>query len=519
MESGCCGYFVRSTCAGLRLRVPVSLPTLAYPCAAVGPANSESAELLPVQPLTSGTVVADRYRLERKLGAGGMGSVWLATDLSLDSTCAIKLVDPDKVGNEEVRVRFQREARAAAQIRSANVVDVFDHGLWRGVPFIVMEYLRGEDLGARLDRQGRLDLRQTYEIVSQVARALVRAHAMGIVHRDLKPENIFLVPGDDREVAKVLDFGIAKLDQYSLRDKATKTGSFMGTPYYMSPEQARGKNIDWRSDLWALGVIVFQCLTGKPPFESEALGDLMGMILYDPIPKITSRDSSLPPEIEAFWERAVNRDRELRFQSAKELADALADAAAVERREIPTLPPRVSLTTLSDADGSFPSVSPAGGSRKSDSFPRTPSFSDGAELDSGTPAPVIRNRRSILPALGELSPQQRRVAFFSAGAALLVIALGVSLAVNGGSRNSNAAGDSTDLPVTEPAAPPVPVLVPRLADAPPAPALAPSVVPSAPRQARSLDDEPKKKDKEQDKKKRLGPAVPAGPAASPDYGI
>src|SRR6188474_328839 len=153
-----------------------------------------------------------------------MGSVWLATDLSLDSTCAIKLVDPDKIGNEEVRVRFQREARAAAQIRSANVVDVFDHGLWNDMPFIVMEHLEGEDLGARLDRQGRLELRETYEIVAQVARALVRAHAMGIVHRDLKPENIFLVPGDDHEVAKVLDFGVAKWNTDWVVNSVTKTG-------------------------------------------------------------------------------------------------------------------------------------------------------------------------------------------------------------------------------------------------------------------------------------------------------
>src|SRR5437868_5112150 len=287
-----------------------------------------------------------------------MGSVWLAHDQSLDSQCAVKLVDPEKAADEEVRIRFEREAKAAAQIRGANVVDIFDHGVWDGTPFIVMEYLEGEDLGARLDRNGALDAEQTYQIVSQVARALVRAHAAGIVHRDLKPENIFLVPGDDHEVAKVLDFGIAKLDQYSLRDKTTKTGSFMGTPYYMSPEQARGKNIDWRSDLWALGIIVFQCLTGKPPFESEALGDLMGMILYDPIPKITERDSSLPPEIETFWTRAINRDRELRFQSAKELSDALAATSMLERREVPTLPPRMSLTSLADPEhASLPPMS------------------------------------------------------------------------------------------------------------------------------------------------------------------
>jgi serine/threonine-protein kinase len=469
----------------------------------------------PVQPLAPGIVIAERYRLERKLGAGGMGSVWLATDLSLSSTCAIKLVDPDKVGNEEVRIRFQREARAAAQIRSANVVDVFDHGLWQEIPFIVMEYLEGEDLGARLDREGRLSLRQTYDIVAQVARALVRAHAMGIVHRDLKPENIFLVPGDDHEVAKVLDFGIAKLDEYSLRDKTTKTGSFMGTPYYMSPEQARGKNIDWRSDLWALGVIVFQCLTGKPPFESEALGDLMGMILYDPIPKITERDPSLPPELETFWERAINRDRELRFQSAKELSDALAETSMLERREVPTLPPRPSLTSLGDPEhASLPPMSHTIGQGGQRAFGSSPNLSDASESDFETGAPVSRTRRSVLPTLSELTPKQRKLAFVSGAAALALIVAGVSMAI--GSENANgshAAGESGDAPVAEPAAPPVPVLAPRLAEAPPAPL--PSVSSSATAPEPALDEEHKKKDK----KRRVSPVAPAGPTGNPDYGI
>ena len=469
-----------------------------------------------MQPLAPGIVIAERYRLERKLGAGGMGSVWMATDMSLSSTCAIKLVDPDKVGNEEVRVRFQREARAAAQIRSANVVDVFDHGLWLDMPFIVMEYLEGEDLGARLDRKGRLDLRETYDIVSQVSRALVRAHAMGIVHRDLKPENIFLVPGDDHEVAKVLDFGIAKLDEYSLRDKTTKTGSFMGTPYYMSPEQARGKNIDWRSDLWALGIIVFQCLTGKPPFESEALGDLMGMILYDPIPKITERDSSLPPEIETFWTRAINRDRELRFQSAKELSDALAETAMLERREVPTLPPRPSLTSLVDPEhASLPPMSHTIGGAGPQGRPgSSPELSDASETDFETGAPVSRTRRSVLPTLSEMTPKQRKLALISGIAALALIGVGVSMALSGNSGSgTHAAGDPADAPVSEPAAPPVPVVAPRLADAPATPA--PSISASAAAPARELDEEQKKKDK----KKRTGPAAPAGPAGNPDYGI
>ena len=467
-----------------------------------------------MQPLAPGIVIAERYRLERKLGAGGMGSVWMATDLSLSSTCAIKLVDPDKVGNEEVRVRFQREARAAAQIRSANVVDVFDHGLWLDMPFIVMEHLEGEDLGARLDRAGRLSLRETYDIVSQVARALVRAHAMGIVHRDLKPENIFLVPGDDHEVAKVLDFGIAKLDQYSLRDKTTKTGSFMGTPYYMSPEQARGKNIDWRSDLWALGVIVFQCLTGKPPFESEALGDLMGMILYDPIPRITDRDRSLPPELETFWQRAINRDRELRFQSAKELADALADVSMLERREVPTLPPRPTISSMADEHASLPPMSHTIGDGGPSAFGSTPQLSDASETDFETGAPVSRTRRSVLPTLSELTPKQRKLAIFSGIGALALIGLGVSMAIAGGAAGgAHAAGDSADSPVSEPAAPPIPVVAPRLADVPASPT--PSASASAAPALRELDEEQKKKDK----KKRVAPAAPAGPNASPDYGI
>jgi serine/threonine-protein kinase len=470
-----------------------------------------------VQPLSQGLVIAERYRLERKLGAGGMGSVWLASDMSLDSTCAIKLVDPDKVGNEEVRVRFQREARAAAQIRSANVVDVFDHGLWQGVPFIVMEYLQGEDLGARLDRKGRLDLRETYDIVAQVARALVRAHAMGIVHRDLKPENIFLVPGDDHEVAKVLDFGIAKLDQYSLRDKATKTGSFMGTPYYMSPEQARGKNIDWRSDLWALGVIVFQCLTGKPPFESEALGDLMGMILYDPIPKITDRDASLPPGLERFWERAINRDRELRFQSAKELADALAETAMLERREVPTLPPRTSLPSLPDSDqSSVPPMSHTLGRSPFDSTVPS-SLSDASENDFETGAPVSRTRGARLPTLSELTPLQRRLALITGIAALGLIGFGIASVVVGGTDLvPHAAGDGADAPNPEPAAPPTPVVAPRLAEAPASPPPPAATSAARPEREQQLDEELKKKDK---RKRPGGPAAPAAPASKPDYGI
>jgi serine/threonine protein kinase len=291
-----------------------------------------------------GVVVANRYRLVRQLGVGGMGTVWLADDLELDSPCALKLIDDDKAQSSEVRVRFAREAKVAAQLRGAHVVDVFEHGEWEETPFIAMEYLEGEDLGTRLDREEVLDLASTYRVAAHVARALARAHAFGIVHRDLKPENIFLVPTDDGEVAKVVDFGIAKHDAYSLRDKTTKTGSFLGTPYYVSPEQARGKPTDHRSDLWSLAVIVFQCLTGRPPFESEALGELMGLILYEDLPRPSDIRPELPPAFDDWWQRAAQRDREDRFQSAKEFADALADALGQPNiLTVPSLAPRVSL--------------------------------------------------------------------------------------------------------------------------------------------------------------------------------
>lgn len=258
-----------------------------------------------------------------------MGSVWAAHDLSLDAPCAVKLVDDEKAMDPEVRARFAREARSSAQLRSPHVVQVHDFGDWNGTLFIAMEYLDGESLGARLDRWGTLNPDETYRIVAHVARALMSAHARGIVHRDLKPDNVFLVQEYEEEIAKTLDFGIAHLESVSLGNKATRTGSFLGTPYYVSPEQARGQDIDHRTDLWSLGVIAFQCLTGRHPFESDALGELMGLILYEPLPRPTAFNPKLPPDIDDWWQRAAARDREQRFQSAKELADALGEALGI----------------------------------------------------------------------------------------------------------------------------------------------------------------------------------------------
>jgi len=268
-----------------------------------------------------------------------MGEVWLAHDTRLDTACAVKFLHASALEGPAARARFEREARAAAQLRSPNVVQILDHGEYRGEPYIAMEMLQGEDLATRLRRLERIDPGAMLEIVTQIAKALTRAHGAGLVHRDLKPANVFIVPDDDGELVKVLDFGVVKSiaagAPASVRATtssagavgATHTGQMLGTPNYMSPEQATGdREIDTRSDLWSLGVLTFQCLTGRLPFVGTELGDLVMKILLDPVPKASDLVPTLGPGVDAWFERALARDPRDRFQTARELADAFAQA-------------------------------------------------------------------------------------------------------------------------------------------------------------------------------------------------
>jgi serine/threonine-protein kinase len=270
-----------------------------------------------------GTIIAGRYRLTEQLGQGGMGSVWRAEHMTLNSAIAVKLIDPEIAGKPEMLERFQREAQAAAALRSPHVVQIIDYGVDASVPYIAMELLDGETLAERLRKAGRLSNLETVRVVTHVARALSKAHDAGVVHRDLKPDNVFLVPNDDHEIAKVLDFGVAKHSKLGSGKGPTRTGLILGTPGYMSPEQAQGtKTVDARTDLWALGVIAYECVVGKVPFESEALGDLLIKICVHPIP-VPSENGPVPPGFDAWFARACCRDPEQRFQTAKELSDAL----------------------------------------------------------------------------------------------------------------------------------------------------------------------------------------------------
>ena len=290
----------------------------------------------PESPPVTG-LVAGKYQLVRMIGRGGMGSVWEARHASLGTPVAIKFIEPEYADSNEAKSRFEREAKAAAAIQSKHAIQIHDHGIQDNRPFIVMELLQGTPLDKRIEELGKigrtLTLQETARIIQQVCRGLQRAHERGIVHRDLKPENIFLVHDEDGEIAKVLDFGIAKLSNGPHNPSitsSTKTGAVLGTPFYMSPEQARGlRNVDHRTDLWSLGVIAFKCVTGKLPFDGESVGDLLVKICTAPIPRPTDHHSGLPADFDAWFARTLERDPERRYASATDLATALAAAAGM----------------------------------------------------------------------------------------------------------------------------------------------------------------------------------------------
>ncbi|MEJ7730467.1 MAG: protein kinase [Polyangiaceae bacterium] len=282
----------------------------------------------------AGRILEGKYRLEQLLGRGGMGSVWRARHLALGQSVAVKLLERRHPDSDEARARFEREARVIARLRTPHVAQVHDQGVDEGTPYMVMEMLEGEDLGARLKARQRLSLREVAAIAGQVARVLRLAHEAGVVHRDLKPSNVFLAHVHDEEIVKVLDFGIAKSDCGGRGLELTVTGALLGTLNYMSPEQLRDpRTVDWRTDLWSLGVVAFYALTGVEPFGGKSFGDTVGRICKDPLPLPSQVAPGMAPELDGFFERAFARDRNERFQSGRELADRLIGLALAATRD------------------------------------------------------------------------------------------------------------------------------------------------------------------------------------------
>jgi eukaryotic-like serine/threonine-protein kinase len=279
------------------------------------------------QPAT-GFLLAGRYRLSHELAHGGMGYVWVADDETSEQRVAIKFqAEPrrDAIADR----RFRREAQALAQLESPHIVRVLTSGTDAGLSYIVMELLHGETLRQRCAARRPVEPAQAVAWIRQAAEGLGVAHRAGIIHRDVKPSNLFLASTPDGEVLKIIDFGIAKGHVLDGTSDGTASG-LIGSPCYMSPEQARGESVDARSDLWALGVVAFQLLTGREPFMGANVPQTLQRICSGSVPRISEFAGELPSSLDAFFRRAFAADRALRFESAAEFAHAFARACEGE---------------------------------------------------------------------------------------------------------------------------------------------------------------------------------------------
>lgn len=270
--------------------------------------------------ISTGTLLLGKYRIAERLGEGGMGTVYRARDELLDRDVAVKLLRADLAGNAALAERFRGEAIALARLTHPAIAAL--HGLERDGDqlYMIMEFVPGETLEARIQRDGPLAWRQAAEVCAAVCDAMEHAHRQGVVHRDIKPANLMLVPGGG---IKVMDFGIARMAGQS---RQTRMGSTVGTPHYMAPEQLRGEEVDGRADLYSLGAVLFELISGKVPFDADSDYQLMMKQLHDQPPHLSSEVASVPRAIDRVVQRAMSKDRATRFSSATEMRAALSNA-------------------------------------------------------------------------------------------------------------------------------------------------------------------------------------------------
>jgi serine/threonine-protein kinase len=423
-----------------------------------------------------GTVLGGRYFIERLIGEGGMGAVYQAEHTHMHKRLAVKVLHPEMSRMPEVVARFEREAMAAAHIEHPNVATATDFGkLDDGSFFLVLEYVEGKSLREAING-GRMDLGRALHVVRQIASALGRAHGLGIVHRDLKPENVMLVARDgDPDFAKVLDFGIAKVPVGELvgEHKApgqalTQLGMVYGTPEYMAPEQALGQAVDPRADLYALGVITFEMITGNRPFEHESKVTLLGMHVTAPIPSMLDRvpDANVPPEVDAIVRRLLAKEATARFAGARELLEAL-DTVSLElaaRGRIANPLPPMSMTSPSRASFSNetgPSfVSAASGPRSALAVGPTslaqPTTASGTQHAHGLASLVGASVGQVVKnAPAWMTPRRLAIVAVGLGGVLLLLAfLIIAVASGGSAKPAASAVVSSEVPV--PTAPPPP---------------------------------------------------------------
>ncbi len=427
--------------------------------------------------LEAGQIIENKYRIIRLIGEGGMGSVYEGENTFIRRRVAIKVLHAHSVSEETVR-RFEREAQAAGCIGSDHILEVLDLGsLANGDRFMVMEYLDGETLGARMSR-GRMNPRDVLVLARQVLVGLHAAHLANIVHRDLKPDNVFILreKAGRADFAKIIDFGISKFNALGGDMGMTRTGAVMGTPYYMSPEQAQGaQSVDGRSDVYALGVILYEALAGSVPFDGDTFNELLfKIVLSNPRP-LSQVAPALDPRLIALVEKAMARDINLRFQSADEMIRALDAQLSNSEHGDPQVTAVIPVVTppgVGGPSGAVPTATPAQPTGNT----WTASQAD-IPKHSNAPAYVIAAFSVLLLAGGAVAAYQK----FGAQAAPVA---------------SAHASKPPTVGLAAPSAPePVAPKEPAAAPAPDAPAVVPSTPPSEPEptvtpSAKSVEPDP-----------------------------
>ncbi len=403
-----------------------------------------------------GDLLGGKFRIEALIGRGGMGAVFSAQHEMLGQRVAIKMLLSAVASNREAVARFLNEARAAARIEGEHVARVMDVAtLDDGRPYMVIEYLDGSDLSQHLEARGPLPVRETVDHILQALEALAQAHARGIVHRDFKPSNLFLARRlDGTTLVKVLDFGIAKATQpqtFQESASVTRSNAILGSPQYMSPEQLRNpRNVDARTDIWAVGLTLYELLTGSAPFSGRTFGELFAAILEETAPPIRAQRPDVDPELEAIIARCLCRDVNQRYPNVTELAQVLARhgsprAAFSVERIVSVLPPP--LVVLPSATGAAArGQDPASGvSRPAVPYGASPSEASGPA--ERTAPPLSSTRSPALASTALASSGKKRGLFWIAGAGVAVIlAVFAGILERTGSHEKSNAAESASAP-------------------------------------------------------------------------
>jgi serine/threonine-protein kinase len=440
--------------------------------------------------LQPGELIDGKYRIVKLIGQGGMGAVYEGNHELIDRRVAIKVLLPT-AEQEHAVARFEREARAAGRIGNDHILEVLDIGsIGDGSRYMVMEFLDGDPLSKRIEQRLRLTGAEVAKIAIQLLDGLGAAHSAGVLHRDLKPDNIFLVrqKAGHRDFVKIIDFGISKFQPLGQSEemRMTATGMVVGTPYYISPEQAKGLgDVDLRSDLYAVGVILYEALSGRVPFLADNFNNLLFKIVLEEPPQLATLVPDVDPELAAIVHRAMARERSARYASADEFSAAIVDwvnrsGISLDMVADPGRPSIVSPGGMSTPSGGVSTQSGAMSTQSGAvSAQSSPAMRTAVGNTVGSMTPGAFGASQPLPPV-EVPKKKAPVALLAAGAVGLIAVVGTVAAITSNSAEPEAVQSAAQVAVTQPATPPTPEPATAPAPTPETPTEAPSPAPAPP---------------------------------------